>query len=203
MYKNYLPDPLPENWKVGELDEEYGYLEFLGFDGEFLVSVMEQSNENPYAPFHLSLNQLKGILHRYDFGKLDWPEWFESEKEAFDSALQLMIWINQNYSDFLPLTLKVLVSVGTEDQLDILQGYYKEGLSLHECRSEVLIFRKVSLLYGCSGFAESAIKSICHFAQCHNLIFDEVKGGLLTNEKYELIEDLRPKLHNHLKKISV
>ena len=198
MYKNYLPDPLPENWKIGELVEEYGYLEFLGFEGEFMVAVMDQSNENPSAPFHLFMNQLKGILHRYDFGKLDWPVWFESEKEAIDSALQLMFWINRNYSDFLPLTLEVLVSIGTEDQLDILRSYYKESLSIHEYRGEVLVFRRVSLLYGCSGFEESAIKSICHFAQCYNLSPEEVKGGLLTNEKYELIEDIRPEILKNL-----
>ncbi len=199
MYKNYLPDPLPENWKIGELDEKYGYLKFLGFEGEFLVAVMAQANDNPSAPFHLSMNQLKGILHRYDFGKLDWPAWFESEREAVDSALQLMNWINQNYSDFLPLTLEVLVSVGTEDQLDILRGYYLDGLSLHEYRGEVLVFRKVSLPYGCTGFEESAIKSICHFAQCYNLLIEEIKGGLLTNEKYELIEDIRSEIINQLK----
>lgn len=199
MYKSYLPHTLPENWKIGELDEKYGYLEFLGFDGEFLVSVMDQSNDNPSAPFNLSMNQLKGILHRYDFGKLDWPVWFESEKEAVDSALQLMIWITKHYSDFLPLTLEVLVSIGTEDQLDILRSYYKDGLSIHEYRGEVLVFRKVSLLYGSSCFEESAIQSICHFARSYNLTIEEVKGGLLTNEKFELIEDIRPEIINKLK----
>ncbi|MDI1324238.1 MAG: hypothetical protein PSV36_15915 [Algoriphagus sp.] len=201
MYQPYLPDPLPENWKIGELDEKYGYLEFLGFEGEFLVAVMDQSNDNPSAPFNLFMNQLKGVLHRHDFEKLDWPAWFESEKEAVDSALQLMNWINQNYSDFLPLTLEVLVSVGKEAQLDILRSYYKEGLSIHEYEGEVFVFRKVSLLYGCTEFEESAIKSICHFAQSYNMAIEEVKGGLLTNEKFELIEDLRPKLHFYLKKI--
>ncbi len=199
MYQPYLPHTLLENWRIAELDEKYGYLQFLGFGGEFLVAVTGQSNENPSAPFHLSMNQLKGILHRYDFGKLDWPVWFESEEEAVGSALRLMIWINQNYSDFLPLTGEVLVSVGTEDQLDILRRYYVDGLSLQEYRGEVLVFRRVSLLYGCSGFEESAIQSICHFAQSYNLTIEEVKGGLLTNEKYELIGDIRPEIINQLK----
>ena len=97
------------------------------------------------------------------------------------------------------MTLEVLVSVGTEAQLDILRSYYKEGLSIHEYRGEVLVFRRVSLLYGCTGFAESAIESICHFAQCYNLAIEEVKGGLLTNEKYELIEDIRPEILKNLK----
>lgn len=199
MYKNYLPDPLPKNWKLGELDEEYGYLEFLGFDGEFLVSVMAHPEDNPSKPYFLSLSQLKGILHRYDFENLNWLEWFESEEVAVDSALQLINWINQNYADFFPLTGEVLVSVGTEDQLDILRNYYVEVLRLHEYRGEALVFRRVSLLYGCTGFEESAIKSICHFAQCYNLGIEEVKGGLLTNEKYELIEDFRPEIIKHLK----
>ena len=198
MYKNYLPDPLPENWKIGELDQKYGYLEFLGFDGEFLVAVMDQSNDNPSAPFNLFMNQLKGILHRYDFGKLDWPEWFESEKEAVDSALQLMNWITSHYSDFLPLTLEVLVSIGTEDQLDILRSYFRDDLRRHEYNGEKLVFRKVSLLHGSTCFEESAIHSICHFAHSHNLSSEEVKGGLLTNEKFELIEDIRTKINDHL-----
>jgi hypothetical protein len=45
MYKKYLPDVLPDRWALSELDEENCYLEFLSFNGEYLVPVMEHPGE--------------------------------------------------------------------------------------------------------------------------------------------------------------
>jgi hypothetical protein len=192
MYKNYLPEPFPVNWIIADLDEANGYLEFLGFKDEFLVSVMESGYDNPSQPFHLAMSQLKGILSRYDFDNLMWPEWFGTAEEAVASAIQLMNWINQNWENFYPVTLEVLVSLGTEEQLPILRGYFEGELIIHDFNGEALVFRKVTLLRGSSCYSESAIETICHFHESANLKIEEVKGGLLTNEKFQLIEDLRP-----------
>jgi len=200
-FKNYLPETIPENWVIGELDETNEYVEFLGFDGGFLVSVMKHEFDNPSKPYFLSLSQLKGIFECYEFEKLNWPDWFETAKEAIDSSFKLLEWINQNHKDFLPLTLEVWVSLGSLDQLSQLEKYFEDNLVTHEFREERLVFRKVSLLQNASSYAESAIQTICHYAKCYNLPIEELIGGLLTNEKFQLIEDLRSKIHHQLKQV--
>lgn len=145
-YTKHLPAELPENWIIAENDEEKDYIEFQGFDGEFLISIMKDSYENPEEPFHLCMNPLKGILSRYDFENLDWPQWFTKRKGAIQSAIDLMNWINKNYSNFDPVTVEVLVSLGTEEQLPIIEKYYEDQLIIHEMECERLVFKKVNLL---------------------------------------------------------
>jgi hypothetical protein len=166
----------------------------LGFDGEFLVSVMKHEYDNPSKPYFLSLSQTKGILERYEFEKLNWPEWFETAEEAVDSAIKLLEWINQNYENFLPLTMEVWVALGSAAQLSQLEKYFEGNLLTQEYQGERLVFRKVSLLQNASSYAESAIQMICHYAKCCNIPIEKLTGGLLTNEKFQLIADLRPEL---------
>ena len=199
MYTKHLPDQLPANWVVAENDEENDYIEFQGFDGEFLISIWKDTYENPDEPFQLSMNPLKGILSRYDFEKLDRPESFAKRKVAIHSARDLMIWMNQNYSNFDPVTLEVFVSLGTEDQLPIIEKYYREKLILQDYEGERLVFKRVSLFRGSSSYSQSAIDSICHFAKTSNLNPSELKGGILTNERFQFLKDLRPELLNHSK----
>lgn len=201
MYQHYLPEPMPENWVVAELDEPNGYLEFSGFDGEFLISVMPHPEENPSLPYFLSLSQLKGILERYDFEYLDWPEWHVSAKEGTESALQLMEWINRHYGSFSPLTLEVYVSVGTGDQVDRLSRFFGDELAVHDFEGQTLVFRKVRLLRGAGDYAASAIETICHYAENCNISDEEIRGGLLTNERYQLIEDLRPAIRERVREL--
>lgn len=199
MYTDYLPAELPKNWVIAEIDEKNDYIEFLGFDEEFLISIMKDSYENSDEPFHLIMNPLKGMLSRYAFENLDWPQWFANRIEAVRSALDLMNWMNQNYSNFDPVTLEVFVSIGTEDQLPVIQKYYEGELIIHPYANEQLVFKKVSLLRGSWDYSESAIESICHFAKTVKLSPEEWKGGILTNEKFQILEDLRPELIKHLK----
>jgi len=198
MYTDHLPELLSGNWVIAELDEANEYLEFLGYEEEFLISVMPHPEENPSLPYFLSLSQLKGILGRYDFESLDWPEWHVSAKEAIGSALLLMEWINRHYESFSPLTLEVYVSVGTVDELDLLRGFFEDELAVHDFEGQALVFRKVRLLRGAEDYAASAIATICHYAESCNVADDEVKGGLLTNERFQLIEDLRPAIRERL-----
>ena len=194
MYKSYLPETLPENWVISELDEIYGYLELIGFNGELLVSVMKHEYDNPSKPYSLSLSQTKGILERYEFEKLNWPEWFETTEQAVDSAIQLLEWINHHYENFLPVTLEVLVSLGAANQLSQFEKYFSGNLITHDYQDERLVFHKVSLHRNAFSYDESAIQTICHYANCYNLPIEELTGGLLTNEKFQLIADLRPKI---------
>ena len=196
MYKSYLHETLPENWEIGELDESNGYIEFLGLEEEFLVSVMKHEYDNPAKPFFLSLSQTKGILERYEFEKLNWQEWFETAEEAMVSALNLMEWINQNHKNFLPLTLEVLVSLGSADQLSQFEKYFEGDLITHDYQGERLVYRKVSLHQHAFSYEESAIQTIWQYAKCYNIPIEELTGGLLTNEKFELITDLRSELIN-------
>lgn len=202
MYSKHLPAELPENWTIAEIDEENNYIEFLGFDEEFLISIMKDTYENPDEPFHLVMNPLKGILSRYDFENLDWPQWFGKRKDTVRSTLDLINWINQTHHNFAPVTLEVYVSLGTEDQFPLIEKHYQGELIIHEYDNERLVFRKVSLLRGSWSFSDSAIESISHLAKTLTLSLSELKGGILTNEKFQFLEDLRPKLVKHLKSLS-
>lgn len=73
---------------------------------------MKDSYENPEEPFHLWMNPLKGILSRYDFENLDWPQWFAKQNDAVKSSLYLMNWMNENFSDFAPVTVEVFGLAG-------------------------------------------------------------------------------------------
>ena len=198
MFTKYLPTELPENWVIAEIDDKNDYLEFQGFEGEFLISIMKDSYENPEEPFHLCMNQLKGLLSRYDFENMDWPEWFVTDEDALLSAFDLMNWINENYSNFAPVTLDVLVSLGTEDQLPIIKKYYEDQLTIHEMEGRRMVFKKVNLLRGSSSYSESAIESLSHFAKSCNLNPFDLKGGIMTNEKFQVLDDLRPLLAESL-----
>lgn len=198
MFTKHLPAELLENWVIAEIDDKNDYLEFQGFDGEFLISIIKDSYENPEEPFHLCMNQLKGLLSRYDFENLDWPEWFVTDEDSLLSAFDLMNWINENYSNFAPVTLGVLVSLGTEDQLPIIKKYYEDQFTLHEIEDQRMVFKKVNLLRGSSSYSESAIESLRHFAICCNLNPFDLKGGIMTNEKFQIIDDLRALLAESL-----
>lgn len=199
MFLNHLPHPLPGNWLIGELDQDNEYLELLGHNDEFLMSIMKHEYDNPAKPYFLNLSQLKGILGRYEFESLDWPEWFEAEKEALESGLKLMDWINENYPKFLPVTLEVWMSVGTEEQQDIVQSYFEEITVGHDGANQAYLFSRVRLTRTSSNFSEAAIEVILHFLNTVAMPFHEFKGGLLTNEKFQLIEDLRPSIAEHFK----
>jgi hypothetical protein len=198
MYSNYLPPTLPENWDLAEIDQENEYIEFLGFDEELLVSIMAQPADNPEEPYILCLSQLKGMVGRYDFESLDWPEWYPNEELAVKSAIRLMEWINQNYQDIDPVSQELYISLGTEEQLPIIEKYFEEKLTIQEYRGEKLVFKKARLLCGFTSYSESAIQTISHFAKCYNLPFHEIKGGLLCKEQFELIEDIGDQLAKRL-----
>lgn len=200
MYKNYLPDVLPENWIVAELDEPNGYLEFLGYDGEFLVSVMDHSNDNPLNPYFLSLNQMKGILSRFEFETLGWKEWYPSAKEAIESALELIKWMKQNYSTFVPLTHYVFVSLGTEGEIQSILRHFGHPVVVQEFQNQRIVFREVQLTWGATTHSEAALRAITLFYKMQGFSLENLVVGYLTNEKFQLIEDLRPFILNRLSK---
>ncbi|SFB40247.1 hypothetical protein [Algoriphagus aquimarinus] len=199
MYKKHLPELLPENWKLSDLDEANGYAEFLGFDGEFLISIMKHLDEYPSDPYFLCLNQMKGILGRYDFDSLDWPEWFENPKEAMDSALKLIEWINQNYANFAPVTQYVMVSLGTEDRINSISRHFDGYITVQEFQNKRLVFRKVNLTWGAANYSEAALKAISLFYKTQGFDTENLVVGYLTNEKFQLIEDLRPAVLDQIK----
>jgi len=202
MKKDYLPQSLPENWIIIEIDEANEYLEFSGFNGEFLVSGMAHPEDNPSKPYFLSLSQLKGIIGRYDFENLNWPEWHKNPNDALKSAMDLMEWMNQNYSSFIPLTSEVWVSLGSIDQLELIQKYFEDELVSQEFQGQKLIFKPLNLSWGSSSYSESAIRTICHFIENSSLCTDNLTAGILTNERFQFIEDVRDEILIHLNHIT-
>lgn len=202
MYKKHLPELLPENWKLSDLDEANGYVEFLGFDGEFLISIMYHVDEYPADPYFLTLTQMKGILGRYDFESLDWPEWFGDTKHAVDSALKLMNWINQNYEDFDPVTNYVMLSLGTEDRLNSISRHFDGNIIVQEFQKQRLVFREVHLTWGATSYSQAALRAIGLFYEIKGFDTENLVVGYLCNEKFQLIEDLRPAVLDQIKKRS-
>ena len=203
MFLDYLPYPLPENWLIGELDQDNEYLEFLGYNGEFLVSIMKHEYNNPQKPYFLNLSQLKGILGRFDFESLDWPEWFEDLKEAMESASALIEWINQNYGTFDPVTNYVLVSLGTEERIDSIRRHFDERIIVQEFQNRKLVFREVNLTWGADSHAEAALKAIDLLYEAQAFDTEDLVVGYLCNEKFQLIEDLRPAVLDRINKSTV
>lgn len=200
MYKTHLPELLPENWILSDLDEANGYVEFLGCDGEFLISIMKHVDEYPADPYFLTLNQMKGILGRYDFESLDWPEWFGDPKDAMDSVLKLMDWINQNYEDFDPVTNYVMVSLGTEDRLNSISRHFDGYITVQEFQNKRLVFREVQLTWGATSYSQAALRAIALFYEMKRFDTENLVVGYLCNEKFQLIEDLRPAVLDQIKK---
>ena len=109
--------------------------------------------------------------------------------------------INRHYESFSPLTLEVYASVGSRDQFDRLSGFFGDELAVRDFEGQALVIRKVRLLPGSGDHAESAIATICHYAESCNVAADEVTGGLLTNERFQLIGDLRPAIRERLSEV--
>jgi hypothetical protein len=202
MNKDYLPQTPPENWIITEIDEANEYLEFSGFNGEFLVSVMAHPEDNPSKPYFLSLSQLKGILHRYDFENLNWPEWHANPNDAVKSAMDFMEWMNQNYASFIPLTLEVWLSLGSIDQLELIQKHFEDELVFQEFQGKQLIFKRLKLSCGSSSYSESAIRTLSHFLENCSISPENLTAGILTNERFQFIEDMRAELLIHLNHIT-
>ncbi|UZD22286.1 hypothetical protein PBT90_02350 [Algoriphagus halophytocola] len=201
MFLNHLPHPLPENWLIGELDQDNEYLELLGHNEEFLLSIMKHEYDNPAKPYFLNLSQLKGILCRYDFESLDWPEWFKSPKDGVESAIRLMEWINLNYGTFDPVSNSVLVSLGTEDRVDSIRAHFGGRVMVQEFQNRKLVFREVNLTWGAASHSEAALKAIILFYETQGFDTTDLTVGFLTNEKFQLIDDLRPAILEQLKKV--
>lgn len=202
MYTEHLPASQPENWIIAELDEDNEYLEFLGFEGEFLISLMPHPEENPSLPFFLTLSQLKGILGRYDFEDLEWPEWHGNPAEAVRSAVELMEWMNGNYGSFIPVTTEVLVSLGKAEYLDEIRKHYAEELVIHEFDGQSMVFKKLNLIQGSTSYSESAIRTLCHFLENYSISPENLTAGILTNERFQFIKDVREELLIHLNHIT-
>lgn len=194
MNKDYLPQSPPENRILTEIDEANEYLEFSGFNEEFLVSVMAHPEDNPSKPYFLSFSQLKGIIGRYDFENLNWPEWHENPNDALKSAMDLMEWMNQNYASFIPMTLEVWVSLGSIEQLELIQKHFEDELVSQEFQGQKLIFRPLNLSWGSSSFSESAIRTLCHFLENCSISPENLTAGIPTNERFQFIEDVRPRI---------
>lgn len=201
MYTEHLPASLPENWIIAELDEDYEYLEFLGFDGEFLISLMPHPEESPSLPYFLTLSQLKGILGRFDFEDLEWPEWHANPAEAVRSAVDLMEWMNQNYGSFIPLTLEVWVSLGSIEQLELIQKHFEDELMIHEFEGKSMVFKRLDLIQGSNSYSDSALRPVSHFLENSQLSPDDLEAGTLTNERFELVEDLREKIRERINRV--
>lgn len=202
MYTEHLPASLPENWIIAELDEDNEYLEFLGFDGEFLISLMHHPEENPSLPYFLTLSQLKGILGRYDFESLEWPEWHSNPAEAVRSAVELMLWMNRNYGSFIPLTTEIWVSLGSIEQLELIQKHFEDELIFQKFQGQQLIFKPLNLSWGSSSYSESAIRTLCHFLENYSISPENLTAGILCNERFQFIEDVREELLIHLNHIT-
>lgn len=143
-------------------------------------------------PFFLNLSQMKGMFERYDFESLNWPEWFGEPKEAIQSAFQLMAWINRNYESFDPVTNYVMVSLGKEDRLNSISRHFGGLTTVKEFQYQRLVFRQVELTWGANTHAEAALRAIKLFYELQGFDTEDLVVGFLTNEKFQLIEDLRP-----------
>jgi hypothetical protein len=82
MYKAFFPPTLSPNWTISDDDPDNKYIELLGFDGEYLIAISYEPDENESNPYFLNFQQMKGSFLRYDYTSFGIKTWYVSAKAA-------------------------------------------------------------------------------------------------------------------------
>ncbi len=186
-YTQYLPDFLPLHWRLMEVDEEHWYIEFTGYDNEFLLSIGYHPHENPSEPFEVFFAQLKGAFSRFDYDRYGIYPYAKTEEEATKITINVMHKVNDNYHLLLPVTNEYYVSLGAKTQFDQIKKSLGGELKCAEGGSEVMVYKLVAWD---PLWTDKMIKSISFVQTYINtcaITEKEFIGGRICNEKFQFI----------------
>lgn len=182
MYKAFFPKPNCANWIISDDDPDNKYIELLGFDGEYLISISYEADENEENPYFLNFQQMKGAFLRYDYTSFGIQTWYASPKAAVDAAINLMEVVEELYPQLLPISHKMYVALGPSSKLDQIQNALGGVLMVSNVSGQELVFKLVQFMpqdYDLMVTAGKIIQSYTTFFQINEADFI---GGTLCNE---------------------
>jgi hypothetical protein len=182
MYKAFFPPTLSPNWTISDDDPDNKYIELLGFDGEFLIAISHEPDENEANPYFLNFQQMKGSFIRYDYTGFGIKCWYPSPKAAVDAAKELIEVVRNNYSRFLPISHEMYVGLGPSSQLEQIQRYLGGVLMVSHVSGKELVFKKVLFRPEDHDLMVTAGRIIQSYTTIFQLSEADFIGGILCNE---------------------
>lgn len=182
MYKAFFPTAICPNWKITDDDPDNKYIELLGYDGEYLISISHEPDENPEKPYFLNFQQLKGAFLRYDYTSFGIGCWYSSPKAAAVAATELMEILKNNYSKFLPISQEMFVGLGPSSQLEQMQISLGGMLMVSDAFGQELVFKQVLFMPQDHDLMVTAGRIIKSYTALFHVNEADFIGGILCSE---------------------
>lgn len=182
MYYRYFPQTFSPHWVIADDDPDNKYIELLGYNGEYLIAISHEADENEENPYFLNFQQMKGAFIRYDYSGFGIQTWYGSPKAAVDAAIKLMDVVDELYPQFLPISYEMYVGLGPSSQLEQIQRYLGGELMVSEAFGLALVFKHVQFMPQDHDFMVTASRNIKSYATAFQATESDFIGGILCNE---------------------
>lgn len=182
MYKAFFPQAICANWTISDDDPDNKYIELLGFDGEYLISISYEADENEENPYFLNFQQMKGSFLRYDYTSFGMKTWYASPKAAVDAAIELMAIVREFYPKFFPISHEIYVGLGPSSQLEQIQRSLGGVLMVSDAFGQELVFKQVLFMPQDHELMVTAGKIIQSYTAFFQMCEADFIGGTLCNE---------------------
>jgi hypothetical protein len=182
MYYRYFPQTFSPHWVISDDDPDNKYIELLGYNGEYLIAISHESDENEENPYFLNFQQMKGAFLRYDYTSFGIQTWYSSPKAAVDAVINLMEVVDELYPQFLPISHEMYVGLGPSSQLDQIQRSLGGVLMVSEAFGQALVFKHVQFMPQDHDLMVTALKIIKSYTIIFQVNESDFIGGILCNE---------------------
>lgn len=183
MYKVHFPSSIDSNWMISDDDPDSKYIELLGYDREFLISISFEPDENESKPYFLNFQQMKGAFLRYDYTTFGISCWHGSPREAVSNVIELMEVVNINYLKFAPVSQEMYVGLAPVSDIEKVKNIIGGELMVFDAFGEALIFRQVQFMSQDFDMIETAGRIIQNYTLMFGVTEAEFVGGILCNEE--------------------
>lgn len=187
MYQARFPQSIDPNWSISDDDPDNKYIELLGYDREFLISISFEPDENQAKPYFLNFQQMKGSFLRYDYTTFGISCWHPSSREAVFAAIELMELIKNNYPKFLPISHEMYVGLGPASEIDKVKNALGGEFLVSDAFGQALVFKQVQFKAQDFDLMETAAKIIKAYTSRFQVAEAEFIGGILCNEKTQYL----------------
>jgi hypothetical protein len=182
MYKAFFPQAICANWIISDNDPDNKYIELLGFNGEYLISISYEVDENEANPYFLNFQQMKGSFLRYDYTSFGMKTWYVSPKAAVAAAIELMAIVKELYPKFLPISHEMYVGLGPSSQLEQIQNALGGVLMVSTVSGQELVFKHIQFMPQDHDLMVTASTIIKSYATAFQVTESDFIGGILCNE---------------------
>ncbi|AFL83522.1 hypothetical protein Belba_0875 [Belliella baltica DSM 15883] len=190
MYQAHFSSSIDPNWMISEDDPDNKYIELLGYDREFLISISFEPDENVSKPYFLNFQQMKGAFQRYDYTTFGISCWHASPKETVSTAIELMKMVKINYPNFSPVSHEIYVGLGPVSEMDKVKNDLGGEFMVSDAFGKALVFKKVQFIAQDFDLIETACRIIKNYTSMFQVSEAEFIGGILCNEKAQYLGGL-------------